>query len=223
MAHDVVSPLLAASLGWDLVLRLHPDEPRLQQIADVSRSAIKQSQRLVNDLLSFAMAGARPAPGETAELRPVLESVLESLRAEAEAAHVRLDAQVPEVSDIACASGVLTSVLSNLVRNAIRHMGGSASRVVSVRAEVSPKSVRCEVADSGHGIPVELQRTIFEPYVRGPTRASGIGLGLATVRRLVDSHGGRVGVRSSLGNGATFWFELPRAGAGRRLELLSGR
>ena len=59
-----------------------------------------------------------------------------------------------------------------------------------------------------------LTERIFEPWVRGPkTGVPGIGLGLATVKRLVESHGGAVGVRAGSRGGALFWFELPRVRA----------
>lgn len=55
---------------------------------------------------------------------------------------------------------------------------------------------------------------VFEPYFRGQAGgAEGLGLGLATVKKLAEGHGGRVGVTSERGKGSTFWFELPRAGS----------
>jgi signal transduction histidine kinase len=72
--------------------------------------------------------------------------------------------------------------------------------------------VRFEVDDTGPGIPVEEQAAVFEPYVRGKgAHVAGLGLGLATVRRLVEANGGRVGVASQPGRGARFWFTLPAA------------
>ena len=64
--------------------------------------------------------------------------------------------------------------------------------------------------DTGPGLSPELVKQAFDPYVRGTrTTEPGLGLGLATVRRLVDGHDGRYGVSSQLGEGALFWFELP--------------
>ena len=69
-----------------------------------------------------------------------------------------------------------------------------------------------EVEDSGPGIPPDLGSRIFEPYVRDRRTATkpGIGLGLATVKRLVVAHGGTLGARRGTLGGALFWFELPR-------------
>jgi signal transduction histidine kinase len=70
---------------------------------------------------------------------------------------------------------------------------------------------RVSVEDTGPGIPPNKKSILFEPYVRGSANEPGIGLGLATVKRLAEAHGGRVGVESALGSGSTFWFELPKA------------
>ena len=74
--------------------------------------------------------------------------------------------------------------------------------------------VRLIVEDSGPGIPAGMEHAIFEPYVRASaTDEDGIGLGLATVKRIVESRAGRVGVSSSPRLGAMFWVELPLAHA----------
>jgi signal transduction histidine kinase len=75
------------------------------------------------------------------------------------------------------------------------------------------------VEDSGPGIPAELGERVFEAYIRGHRASAtrpGIGLGLATVKRLVTAHGGTLGTRRSGLGGASFWFELPRAEASER-------
>ena len=91
-------------------------------------------------------------------------------------------------------------------------MGGSQRRDVHVRIEPRHDCVRFEVEDTGPGLPPELVSHAFDPYVRGAgTSEPGLGLGLATVRRLVEGHFGRYGVVSRPGEGALFWFELPSA------------
>jgi signal transduction histidine kinase len=112
---------------------------------------------------------------------------------------------------VACSPGVLASIVQNLVQNAIAHMGGSAVRRVQVRAARpgNPGAVRIEVEDSGPGIPVDLGDRVFEPFVRGETPVAGTGLGLATVKRFVGAHGGRVGFSTAPGAGTLFWLEMP--------------
>ena len=109
-----------------------------------------------------------------------------------------------------CTSGVLASMLGNLVRNAIQCMRGSASKRVVIRAVREGDRVRFEVQDTGPGVPEGFEQTIFEPYTRGPgTSQGGLGLGLATVKRLCEAHGGEVGVRPAPGGGSIFAFTIP--------------
>ena len=108
------------------------------------------------------------------------------------------------------------SVFGNVLGNAVKYIGAApaGARHVHVRVIEENGQVRVEVEDTGPGIAPDAQDAIFEPYVRGPnTTQPGLGLGLATVKRIVEAHGGAVGVRSIVGKGSCFWFELPRAAA----------
>lgn len=114
-----------------------------------------------------------------------------------------------EDCDAACAPGVLASILSNLVRNGIRYIGDRPRKVVRVSVQHRGAVVRVEVEDTGPGLPSGMGSSVFEPYVRGQANTPGLGLGLATVKRLAEGYGGSVGVLSRAGEGCTFWFELP--------------
>jgi hypothetical protein len=98
-----------------------------------------------------------------------------------------------------------------------------------VRALRQGPFMRIEVEDNGPGLPAAMEAAVFEPYVRGPdNHQPGIGLGLATVKRVVEAHGGRVDVRSILHVGCRFGIELPcaagalRDGAGAAQEPVTG-
>ncbi|GAC1603686.1 MAG: hypothetical protein NVS4B10_16340 [Myxococcales bacterium] len=114
---------------------------------------------------------------------------------------------------MACSTGALLSVLGNLLRNALKYIGDGDRRLVTLRVAAGRGRVRIEVEDTGPGIPAEsLDAKVFHAYVRGPGAAQpGIGLGLATVQKLVLAHGGAVGVKAAPAGGALFWVELPRA------------
>jgi signal transduction histidine kinase len=113
-----------------------------------------------------------------------------------------------------CPDVLLSNVLRNLMKNALRYLGDSPHREIVVRAVPAGPDVRIEVEDGGPGVPEGLERRIFEPYVRGPNAsAAGLGLGLATVKRIVEAHHGEVGVRRGGERGSVFWFTLAREGA----------
>jgi signal transduction histidine kinase len=104
------------------------------------------------------------------------------------------------------------SLIGNLVRNAIKYMGDQPVRLVDLSVRDLYSCVRIEVQDTGPGLADGLGERAFDPYVRGTPRSehTGLGLGLATVKRLVEAHGGKVRVRSEPGTGCLFWFELPK-------------
>ena len=117
----------------------------------------------------------------------------------------------------------LQQVLANLIGNAVKFTPSGAIRVRLVReAAGADAPVRCEVHDTGIGIPPERQAALFQPFVQVDSsisrRYGGTGLGLAISRRLVEQWGGRIGVESTPGHGATFWFTLPAKGPQTRAE-----
>lgn len=121
--------------------------------------------------------------------------------------HVRVPAETPAVL---ADRGRILQVFSNLIGNAIRYSpeGGE----VTVRTEMAGPEVRFAVSDSGPGITPEHQERIFERFWRDERGAEGgLGLGLAIAREILQAHGGRIWVESTLGEGCTFYFSLPRA------------
>lgn len=212
VAHDILGPLQPVSLGLQVLDRKLPESPEMQDLLSRLHRSLGRVQLIVDGLLRFARAGAKPRPGEHVSLRRVAEGLREDLVPTATEAGVDLRIEpVPDI-ELACAESAVTVVLQNLVRNAIKYIGDGPRREVVTRAEVDTKTIHLVVQDSGPGLPPGSERKIFEPYVRvGDTRQAGMGLGLATVKRIVEAHGGKVGVYSSPGNGASFWVELPLA------------
>jgi signal transduction histidine kinase len=219
VAHDLLNPISAAEMSLaaaeHAAVSAAPAERRAA-IMERARRSLGRARRLIDDLLAFAQAGARPDRRAASPVTEVVDGVIEELRPAAQAKQIAVDVeQAPDLPPVRCAGGVLASLLSNLLRNAIKHMGDRPRRQIRVRVVSRNDRVRFEVEDSGPGLPPDLLPDAFDPYVRGSgTREPGLGLGLATVRRLVDGHDGRYGVWSRLGEGSLFWFELPVAGRG---------
>ena len=210
VAHDILSPLSAASVVLGRLSR--SGEPEVARLAQTGQASIVRVKATVDGLFAFAKAGAMPEPGATTDLATVTRDVVEGMEGAAAAAGVTLEVRCDGRPAVVAASrGVLTSMVTNLVQNAIRYIGERAEKRVAVTVSSGYSTVRVEVADTGPGIPPDLEQRIFEPYFRGRDRATaGLGLGLATLKRLVDRHAGALGVTSCPGNGSMFWFELPR-------------
>jgi CheY-like chemotaxis protein/HPt (histidine-containing phosphotransfer) domain-containing protein len=108
----------------------------------------------------------------------------------------------------------LRQVLVNLIGNAIKFTSKGSVMVNVIEQDKTEKmlNVRIEVTDTGAGIPIEIQKGLFEPFVQGDSSTSrnfgGTGLGLAIVKRLVDLLEGKLGLQSEPGKGSTFWIEI---------------
>jgi signal transduction histidine kinase len=208
MAHDIMSPLQTVSLAVDAA-RDHGDA-QLATAADQGRRALRRLTSTVHALLEFARSGGKPTAGQHASAAEVVAATVDELEGEAAEGRIALTAEPVPPVQVGCSASGLNIMLANLVRNAIKFMGDLPVREVRVVTRVTGGTVRFEVHDTGTGVAAELQAHLFEPYVRGANAPKGgIGLGLATVKRLAEGHGGRVGLRSREGQGSVFWIELP--------------
>lgn len=211
IAHDILSPLGNVSLALELSSRAEKADER-RSLHERALRSVARVQALVDGLLRFARAGAKPEPGARADVATAIDDVVIELAPALSDAGVELRVETHVSCPVACAGGVLQSVVANLAHNAIKYIGDRPVRRLEIRAREDRQLVHVEVQDTGPGLAPGLEERVFEPYVRGrASRQPGIGLGLATVKRLVEGHGGRVGVESTPGTGCTFWFELPRA------------
>lgn len=210
VAHDIRGPLASLDMALQLLSNRAGDEGSQELVGKAQRS-LKRAADIVDGLYEFARSGAKPDPGAHCDAKAVLADVVEELEEEAEAARIALSLDVRSDGWVACSVGVLASIASNLTRNALKYMGQSAERRVTVRLQEADAMMRIEVDDTGPGLPPDFQRVIFEPHARAPgTDQPGLGLGLATVKRLAQAHGGTVSVESTPGKGSCFRVELPK-------------
>lgn len=212
VAHDILGPIGGAQLALQLIELREDLQPETRDIVLRGLSSVSRVDQTVKGLLAFARAGARPEPGAHSDLRPVVMGIVDELRDEAREARIEISVQPFQPVLIGCSPGVLTSLVANPLRNSLRYMGDVKERRVTVRVQDLGASVRLEVEDTGPGISAGMEHRVFEPYVRASSaHPGGIGLGLSTVKRLAEAHGGRVGLHSTPGKGCRVWFEIPKA------------
>jgi signal transduction histidine kinase len=164
----------------------------------------------IQELLSFARSGAKPDPGAAAPVHEVFRQVQQDLSAEVEQTNVELLVESPPEIHAAIASEALRAIVANLADNAVKHMPADGpNRRVQLSARQVAQEVRISVRDTGTGIAPEALPHVFDPFYRATSRSGGFGIGLKTVRRLVDAHRGRIEVESELGRGSVFTVTLP--------------
>ncbi|MDT9592097.1 ATP-binding protein [Nocardioides zeae] len=229
VSHDLRNPLTTTSMALHLlrdVLTEHDElgdlgngsdlgddapAPRTSladgvDVLDHALRSVARMETLVEDLLSYARVGGEH--GRVAvDLRQVVRDVLSDLADALVGADVTVDALPTVVGD----PTQLRAVLQNLIANAAKFVApGTRPRI-----EVSARRTRSgapgwvvEVADRGIGIDPTETEHVFEPLVR-VGEAEGSGIGLATCRRVVASHGGRISLLPRAGGGTVAWFSLP--------------
>lgn len=214
LAHDLRSPLVAL-LGFSRLLRqdygIQLDETG-QHFIDRIEQAGRTMEEMIHDLLEFSRIG------QGGERRTMVDPRIVALQIEAEMKE-RLDAtglrlELPKHPPlIYCDRTRLYQVFSNLIGNAISHMGPCQEPVISVDVWDDAEGHQISVSDTGRGIDESDHERIFEVFQSLQPRAGGrrgSGLGLAIVKKVAETHGGRVWVESARGRGATFRLSLPR-------------
>jgi signal transduction histidine kinase len=160
---------------------------------------------LLEDFLRFARVQAL----ETipSDLNAVVDDLCDFFEPEAAARGIVLRRHLAEdLPRVALDDDLFKQALFNLIRNAEHAMPDGGELLVTTRVQ-APDQVLLELTDTGQGISPEGLPRIFEPFYS--TRPGGTGLGLPTVRRIVEAHGGTIGVESQLGKGSRFTILIP--------------
>jgi len=216
IAHEIRNPLSFINLTMDFMRdKFAPASEAARadytKLCDSVKEEIARLNRMVSDFLSYG----RPARLRLREInaRGLIEEVMSLVRAKADQQGVSLS-----VEEKACDNGAtdnihfrgdaeqLKTCFSNLAINAVQAMADGGALKFTLRPRKN--DLQFEVADSGPGIAPEALEQIFEPYFS--TKETGIGLGLALTRKLIEDHGGQITVSSEAGAGATFTVILPR-------------
>jgi signal transduction histidine kinase/CheY-like chemotaxis protein len=218
MSHEIRTPLNGIVPMLDLLMhnKLPADQAEMVHTAFLSS---QQMLRIVDDILDYSKLEASKLQLEstTFNLRETLESVVQLMERPAQSKGLRLNLQIdPSVRLPVRGDPVrLRQVLSNLISNAVKFTErGSITLTVRKIGDTSAQhQLRFEVRDTGIGIPLAAQERLFQAFSQADASTTrlygGTGLGLAISKRIIDLMGGRIGVESEAGQGATFWFEIP--------------
>ncbi len=214
VSHDLRSPLTLMR-GYATMLEM-VGELNEQQQGYVKKiiSGVENMARLVNNLLDLGRIEVGVGLQlEVAPIFEIVERVTSTLQMQASQKNITLSVDMPSDMSVMIESdnALLQQAMYNLVENAIKYTPQDGH--ITVRARVSAETFHFEVQDSGIGISPIDQPRLFEKFYRGGQREAreqkGSGLGLAIVRSIVERHGGKVWLESQLGQGSTFFVEVP--------------
>lgn len=210
VSHDLRNPLSAVS-GFIEIAADDPEiahAPHAVRALERAESAVSRMDSMIVDLLDYARTGGAIAPRSDIDLERIVRSVADDLDASLRETRARIvyDAPVRVTGD----PTLLRALLQNLIANAVKFTAAEGHEpFVEVRALRVSGGWRVTVDDNGPGVPLEDRERVFVAMERGHHSTPGIGLGLATCRRIVEAHGGLIGIEDSDLGGASFWFVLP--------------
>lgn len=215
VSHELRTPLTAIK-GY---AELMTDDPGDEiQVGAYTERILKQSTRMINiieDLLSLTRienAKSRRALQLT-ELYPLLDRVVQLCEEQASMRDLQLKLECKQDLKAELHAPLFEQAVHNLVSNAIKYT--HTGTLIVLRAYTTSKGIQVDIIDQGPGIPLVDQGRIFERFYRVDKARSraigGTGLGLSIVKHIMVLHQGNVGVKSSPGEGCTFWITLPSA------------
>ncbi len=217
LAHELKTPLTPVIASSELLVAELKQEPLLSLAKNVNRGASNLNNR-IDELLDLARGeiGMLQIKSETVDIGKLLREATQDMTPVASGKNQSLTLELPDFLPLVKGDvGRMRQVVLNLLNNAAKFTPERGE--IILRAREDGTSLIVEVQDTGRGITEEEQKRLFEPYHRLESDReylSGLGLGLALCKTLVELHGGRIWVESQAGKGSTFGFSVPLEAAG---------
>lgn len=213
IAHELNQPLAAISAYSEVIMHeLQKDSINIENLKKMLGSCVKQAQRAgrsLHELIAFLQKGEQIAG--PFDLNKIILEVLEIISNdgyERFSTNLNLEKHLPTVK---CNTTQIQKVFFNLIRNALEAMQSIDSPILTITTKshfLKGKNFAIVIVqDNGPGFDPLITKHIFEPFYT--TKSSGIGMGLAISRALIETNGGMLWVESPLGNGTKFYFTLP--------------
>jgi PAS domain S-box-containing protein len=210
-SHDLQEPLRTIGNFAELIIKRHGSElsDSATQWLGLIVKAVARMKGLIENLLTYARVGAEKEPVVSISLDQDVETAIAQLAGtlEESGAAVTHDPLPPVVA----AHSQIVRLFQNLISNAIRYASPDRKPAAHISAREEGKYWVISVKDNGIGFAQEYGESIFAPFKRLHAQEhSGSGVGLAICRRIIENHGGRIWAESTLNEGSTFHFTLPR-------------
>jgi len=221
VSHELKTPLAAITAYSEMLVDGEDkDDQTRREFCSVIQGQADRLNRMIENILNIARieSGLIKVNKEPVSVTLLIEEQLQMIKGQAEEKNIEIVGQKLIVYDRVYADkDMISQVIVNLLSNAVKYTPSGGSIKVETEVDESAGVARVSVTDTGVGIPESELEHVFDKFYRvgaNKKQAKGTGLGLNLVKQTVEKvHNGRVFVRSKLGQGSTFGFELPLATA----------
>ena len=214
-SHDLREPLRKISSFGTLLqdsLKGKLDEDQ-QENFEFMIDGARRMQNMIDALLTYSRLTTKAKPPQRVDLNKVIEN-LKKLELATLLDETQGGIHVPKpLRSVQADPSQMHQLFQNLIGNGLKfHKEGIAPEIIIRAHEVENNMIRIEVEDNGIGIDEKYHGQLFTMFKRLHSREQyeGTGIGLASCKKIVERHGGNIGIKSTLGKGSTFWFTLPR-------------
>lgn len=206
--HDVMSPLksIKGAIEVGNIMKVGNDLKQLFSIIEKCRVSLEKQ---LTDLLDLMEGTIRDPAADRIDFNEITEGVLRELSYLPGFNTVKFNIVINNNIPFYADSHLVSSVIRNLMSNAVKYRSKSKEPVVDISVNGSSNGVTIEVKDNGIGIAKDELELVFKPYFRTREEGEGTGMGLYIVNEVVKTLGGAVAVKSSIGNGSSFMVSLP--------------
>ncbi|MHA1779234.1 MAG: PAS domain S-box protein [Candidatus Thorarchaeota archaeon] len=212
VSHDLRAPLRSI-IGFSQALLEDHRESLDDEGTDFLERIVKASNRmarLIDDLLKLSRITRRTLDRKVIDLSAIATEIIDDLRAQEPKRKVRFT--IPKNLFAWCDERAFRIVLQNLLSNAWKFTSKTSNARIEFSSQIIDNEQVFLVRDNGAGFDMHLSAKLFQPFQRlhRPEDFEGYGIGLATVKRLIEKHGGRIWAEAEIGKGATFYFTVPK-------------
>ncbi len=216
VSHELRTPITSLGMEVDILHKevLGSVNEAQKKVLISAKDDVERLRKLVKDLLDLSRleSGRYTLKKEWVQIERLVGESVRSMQLQFNEKNIAIDVKIPPaLPAVMVDPHQYTWVITNLLSNALRHTTPGGSVVFTAKRGESELLI--SIADTGEGIPREYQDTIFEKFVQvkgvSQTTPGSVGLGLAIAREVVEEHGGKIWVQSTVGVGSTFSFTIP--------------
>jgi light-regulated signal transduction histidine kinase (bacteriophytochrome) len=211
ISHDLKTPVIAVEGFSRILLEKYGDrlDGKFNRTLNMISGSAIQMRELIDDLLTFFTLGRKRLKLSAVDMAKVVHEIFDQLKAVHQERALELSITSSPV--VSADKTMIRQVILNLLSNAIKYSRTKITTSIEFGGWAEADKVICYVKDNGIGFPMDQVGRLFEVFERlhPHDEFEGTGIGLATVKRIVQRHGGEVWAQSTVNEGATFYFSIP--------------